>query len=727
MNFSGELYLTEKDKGLHQKSEVIFTQSQRKKEGEKHRNLSEEKVLDWLKVLEKTHLSHNKNNPEVLDRIKNFYHKKYILPYKDEITKGAALVEARAARQLGHGNIEYEGEVYEQRQEIAITDLEKSLDQWIEYLTDPNEPYPMWFRYYVFTNVVKMGSYDLEKKEFRKRGKGTFFPFPDIDRGALAHVQNVIMASKDEVMLQKIRAEQIENAAEDALDDALLTTEKAVLFANKPFSEQYAEAIRTNGEITPEMRKETRGEWVTYPQDSDPGDLWKSLQNKGVPWCTRGWATAEAQLEGGDFHVYYTLDKQGLPTIPRIAIRMSGDSIGEVRGVADNAQNLEENMTEIAEERYSKLPGAEKYKMANSDMKRLGEIEQKTAKNIELNAEELRFLYETDREIVGFGYDPDPRIVEIREKRWERRREDWALIYELEVKNIALKADEINSDTVVCLDSAPIKVAELCRVASKKLKIISGRIDMYHDRIELAQLNFDNLVSLEKIGNYDTLIECFIEVLSYLHAEYEPDLLGHDALTRITTGKSPYEHAMYPSVMNTINVALDYTEKSKKPNDLRIMVKHCFKIGTGTHIYDDGDAEFYYRHLDNDILKKILKLSFDSEDEETVLCLTKFLFYSKSISSDDSSLFVDMLGACDTNIVDSVLKSIFDELGDRLSLSHRNPRMGRIRIEYVNGSEAIIQTLSKNPKLLELLVSKLEVPGVKKFLEEHKLSQVAEE
>ena len=42
----------------------------------------------------------------------------------------------------------------EQRGEIAVEDLEKSLDQWISYLSDANEPYPVWFRYYVFRNIL---------------------------------------------------------------------------------------------------------------------------------------------------------------------------------------------------------------------------------------------------------------------------------------------------------------------------------------------------------------------------------------------------------------------------------------------------------------------------------------------------------------------------------------------------------------------------------------------
>ena len=37
--------------------------------------------------------------------------------------------------------------------------------------------------------------------------------------------------------------------------------------------------------------------------------LVKSLEGKGTGWCTAGIETARWQLQGGDFHVYYTKDK----------------------------------------------------------------------------------------------------------------------------------------------------------------------------------------------------------------------------------------------------------------------------------------------------------------------------------------------------------------------------------------------------------------------------------
>jgi hypothetical protein len=243
-------------------------------------------------------------------------------------------------------------------------------------------------------------------------------------------------------MLERLRRAQ---ASIGAPQDQLLTKEKAAQFAKLSFARQYAEGIKAAGEITPEMKEETRGSWVRYQRETDPTALWASLQNKGAPWCTKGFATAETQLKGGDFYVYYTLDRQGKPTIPRIAIRMQGDQIGEVRGVADNRQNLEGNMVGIAEEKMNDLPGAERYRKASADMKRLTAIDKKKQSGKDLTKDDLVFLYELNSPIEGFGYERDPRIAEIRNAR--NPEEDMPIVVECKKEQIARRPSEINENT----------------------------------------------------------------------------------------------------------------------------------------------------------------------------------------------------------------------------------------------------------------------------------------
>lgn len=390
------------------------------------------------------------SRPRALSLLREMVMNKYVRPNREKMAQGAARVEERAARERGI-EVTYGEQELEQRGGIAVEDLEKSLDNWISYLSDANEPYPVWFRYYAFRNILDLGDYDKDKGEFTKRSQGSTRLFPEIDRGALAYVQEMMEASREPTMLERLRSAQ---KTLGTPEDHLITKEKALNFANRSFAKQYAEGIGQSGEITPEMRRETVGKWVRYQQGTDSTALWASLQNKGTAWCTKGFATAETQLKGGDFYVYYTNDRQGKATIPRIAIRMEGDTkIAEnPRGVFDSQQNLEPNMVEILDEKLKDFgPEADIFKKKSQDMRALTAIEAKTAKGQELTKDDLVLLYELDGPIEGFGYSRDPRIAEIRDQR--NPREDAPIVMDCRPEQIAWRKEEIGPDTKAYIGS----------------------------------------------------------------------------------------------------------------------------------------------------------------------------------------------------------------------------------------------------------------------------------
>src|SRR3989344_2901539 len=447
MNFCYSTVM-EKKNPLHLKNPELQTspevqravEREEQKTGEKVPNDPAERIEAYLKRLEKLVLDPNKEQeskamrdvehierPRALSLLREMVLNEYVRPNKEQMAQGAARVEQRVARQMGI-QAEYNEDALEQRGEIAVGDLESSLDEWIKYLSNPDEPYPVWFRYYAFRNILSLGEYDKDKQEFPKRSKGTFKLFPDVDRGALAHVQQMIEASQDNTVLNDMREAQ--KTLWDTPEKDLLTREKAKAFTNLSFAKQYAEGIKQNGEILPELRAETRGEWVRYKKGEDPKSLWLSLQNKGTAWCTKGYPTAKTQLKGGDFYVYYTLDTTGNPTIPRIAIRMEGDKkIAEnPRGVFDSQQNLEPNMVDILDDKLKEF-GAEAnvFKKKSEDMRMLTALEKKRENKEPFTKDDLILLYEINGTIEGFGYDTDPRIEEILSSR--DQKEDLSRVF----------------------------------------------------------------------------------------------------------------------------------------------------------------------------------------------------------------------------------------------------------------------------------------------------------
>jgi hypothetical protein len=455
MSLENPNFLKERYSSLHTSPEVETAAARTEQQTDKE--VSQDpaaRIQNYLDRLERLALDPKKEQPKkmlgaesrprALLLLREMVMSKYVRPNKGKMAAGAARVEERAARAMGI-EAHYGEQELEERGDIAVADLEKSLDNWISYLSDQNEPYPTWFRYYAFRNILDLGDYDKDKGEFTRRSQGSTRLFPDIDRGALAYVEQMIEAAKDPAMLERLQNSQRATANGDVPAGELLTKEKAASFAKLSFAKQYVEGIKQSGEITPEMKEETRGEWIKYQKGTDPTALWASLQNKGTAWCTKGFATADTQLKGGDFHVYYTLDRQGKPTIPRIAIRMQEDHIGEVRGVADNQQNLEGNMAAIAEAKLKEFPDGAAYEKKTTDMKTLTAIEQATKVGEPLTSKQLRFLYEIDTRIEGFGYERDPRIAELRSTR--NPEADMPVVFECSPEQITHDAEDITEDT----------------------------------------------------------------------------------------------------------------------------------------------------------------------------------------------------------------------------------------------------------------------------------------
>lgn len=341
----------------------------------------------------------------------------------------------RIARERGQGadieQVDWET-LRQQTAEGLIADQRSSLDAWIDYFASSDAPYPDWLKYFAIRGVLGMGDYDKKRKQFTKRSKGTVKPYPDINREALAYVLDA---------LEKKCSQQHINLTALTTDDA---KEFEKLLQSENFAKLYAWAIEKLTPASAELLKETNGKWVCYPQGSDHMPLVRSLQGHGTGWCTAGESTAQAQLADGDFYVYYSHDAQGNPTVPRAAIRMEEGRIAEVRGIAEQ-QNLDGFIAPVVERKLQEFPDGKAYGKKVSDMKELTAIERKM-KNMEaLSSNELRFLYETDSFIDGFGYRRDPRIAELLVSR--NPEEDMFALFECTPAQIAHCLNEISPET----------------------------------------------------------------------------------------------------------------------------------------------------------------------------------------------------------------------------------------------------------------------------------------
>ena len=412
---NGEEFLNSLYNNMHMEDAVMHT-------AEKSDSPTE-KISKYLERLERTH-DIAKDNPHKMEVLKKFYYDKYVIK---ELPESYINLQKKIARERGYGDVTVTDEMKEEMLSNVQKEQEKSLDMWIDYLTSDDAMYPMWFKHYAFRGMLKLNKIDKEKGEFGRRSKTTTEPYVELNREVLARVYDTLVKEIG-------TNEEISEEASKALENG------------ESFKKLYEYYLTNTGYVN--RGNDTDGLWVKYDQGSDYKPLWESLQGKNTGWCTAGEETAKTQLSNGDFYVYYTKDNEGEYKEPRIAIRMDGKSnIGEVRGVGER-QNLEGCMTPIAEEKLNEFPDKDKYLKKVNDMKLLTEIDNKVNKNIELNKEDLRFLYEIDSKIEGFGYDNDPRIKEIRDKR--NNKKDLAFVFGCKEENIGTKLSDFESNDIIC-------------------------------------------------------------------------------------------------------------------------------------------------------------------------------------------------------------------------------------------------------------------------------------
>lgn len=353
----------------------------------------------------------------------------------EKIANGLYESEKRLAREQGRGvdieRLEESGQedLLERYKGLAIEKQGiqgRTLGSWLDYLHQNDAGYPTWFRYFVVRNLQKMGTLDKEKGEYTKRTAHTIAPFPELNSEALGFVYRMLTTGVGH---------------QEFLDEPEKREELERLIAKKDFIKLYTFAqIETAGALNKES---LQGDWVMYPQGSDYHVLEQALRGKGTGWCTAE-GSASQHLQGGDFYVYFTRGTGGRYSEPRIAIRMEGDHVAEVRGV-NHRQELEPTLVDVATEKYRALPGGSRFDKQSADMKRMTLLTKKHESSGVFTKDDLAFLYEIDGTIEGFGYDKDPRVEELRKGR--NIEDDMLAIFECTKDEIAYSKDNINENT----------------------------------------------------------------------------------------------------------------------------------------------------------------------------------------------------------------------------------------------------------------------------------------
>ena len=413
---------------------------------------------------------------ENIQRLKKLYYEKYIIKPENIPDAYFESLEKRYLEEgHGHHNLvnptDYvDKELREQHINVIIREQKDSLDSWLNYFLSKDSDYlPIWAKVWAFQGMLSIGNLNKDKDGYGRRGKTSVNPFVSFDSEILGKCVELIKETFNEKDITDKEVEKLVSSGSfSKLYGKLLSNKKGLKITSDD-----GIWIKYNYETNEEAeRKLQEGKQPEYLK------LYNSLQGYNTGWCTAGSKeTAKGQIcggssyQGGDFYVYYTKDNNGEYKIPRIAIRMVGSSIGEIRGIAEG-QNIESNMELVLEEKLKEFPDAKLYQKKVSDMKKLTEIYNNYSTR-DLTKEELRFLYEIDEEIVGFGFQKDPRIEEILQKR--DIKEDFSRVFNCSKEEIGtIYYDSFTKDLVCYIGDIYSKKTQLPKTYLKGNLDLSG-------------------------------------------------------------------------------------------------------------------------------------------------------------------------------------------------------------------------------------------------------------
>ena len=427
---------------------------------------------DMLKAyFDRLEKAHDITSDRKLELLKLFYYDKYIIK---KLPEDYVELQKRIAKERGYGDIDVTKSMENEMLEGLKKEQKTSLDSWLNYLTSKDAMYPMWFKYYAFQGMVRIGKFDKKKGDFTKRTDSTVTPFIEINPEILGQMYNIL----SKVINKKELTEQEEQA----------------LSNGESFKKLYKYFLVGNYKEN-ENKEEIKGVWIKYEQGDNYKALWESLQGKNTGWCTAGEETCKVQVQNGDFYVYYTYDKEGKPTNPRIAIRMDGKNIiGEIRGI-DSNQNLEAEMLPILNEKLNEFSDKAKYLKKEHDMSLLTKIDKKVQNKEDLTKEELRFLYEIDNKIEGFGWQKDPRVKQIIGKR--NIKKDFSIIFEVKEEEIGTSISDFDTkDLKVYIGEYHIRECLKCDDENK---------DEFKNLIYVKNVDFSSLISAKGLDNLQSI------------------------------------------------------------------------------------------------------------------------------------------------------------------------------------------------------------------------------
>lgn len=326
-----------------------------------------ENINYYMKRLEKLH-NMAKTNENALKHLKHYYYEKYVIKEKN---------------------------IKNKTKKDIIQKQKDTLDPLIEYFVNDDNNYPVWAKYWAFQGLIQMFSLNNDEIHYFNRPKKSDKPFIDLNKKALSIcIDN---------MIKYIGNKPVDNEIKQMLK-------------NGSFIRIYTHVL-DNLYKDSQKQNNISSEWVKYTQSSDLNKLEENLNEYNINWNVKEDIPSNIKPCNEDIYIYYLYDENSNIKVPKIAIKVENGLVKNIMGTGA----YKETELELENILINKLKdfsnGIDTYNQITEDTKTLTTIYEKEKKNIELNSDDILFIYEVIDKISGYGDNKDPRINEIKRKR----------------------------------------------------------------------------------------------------------------------------------------------------------------------------------------------------------------------------------------------------------------------------------------------------------------------
>lgn len=214
------------------------------------------------------------------------------------------------------------------------------------------------------------------------------------------------------------------------------------------------------------------GEWIKYNKGCNPLDVLNEVKENNV-W-NLNWEEVDKVLEKNDIY-FFKVDND-----IKIMIYVSGMKINGVFGFGEHARVEDEYLNDLKKELSLFKDNREYMEKVNNHIL-VSNVYKKFNNDEELNVDDLKVVYQVNKELIGFTSALDQKLSEIKEKRIKEK--DIAEIFEVSEENIAFDIDDINDTTEVMVGNLSVDDDNIDTLSN--IKYVIGYV--YLDNKKLKQ------------------------------------------------------------------------------------------------------------------------------------------------------------------------------------------------------------------------------------------------